>query len=264
MLGQLLFGDELLDKAVDMAAAVELIHCASLFHDDVIDGAQYRKGNRAANAIWGNRSAVIMGDDFFVLAYTLIAGMRDHYLLDLLVKTCRTLAKGVILEIKHTGDISISEDIFMDTITRKTATFFADAARIGGYLAGAGSHEQDLLSRMGLNFGLAFQLSDDLLDLYADPGATGKPKGTDLSSGIFTIAVIHALETDQEFARNYSEMITCNELTKSHIEMWPMPSGATGRFSTREIWCRSMPDGRLWNAWTASGSESSTTHSGDL
>ena len=71
---------------------------------------------------------------------------------------------------------------------------------------------------MGLNFGLAFQLSDDLLDLYADPGATGKPKGTDLSSGIFTIAVIHALETDQEFARNYSEMITCNELTKSHIE----------------------------------------------
>lgn len=123
MLGQLLFGDELLDKAVDMAAAVELIHCASLFHDDVIDGAQYRKGNRAANAIWGNRSAVIMGDHFFVLAYTLIAGMRDHYLLDLLVKTCRTLAEGVILEIKHTGDISISEDIFMDTITRKTATF---------------------------------------------------------------------------------------------------------------------------------------------
>ena len=218
LLGQLMFSDKVTDSAVDCAAAAELIHCASLFHDDVIDEAGTRKGRRAANAVWGNKSAVIMGDHFFVLAYSLLAASRDLRLIDIFVETCRALAEGVTLEIKHTNDLEITEETHLDIITRKTATFFANAALTGGYLAGASDREQDKLHEMGMNFGLAFQLSDDLLDLCADPAATGKPRGMDLSSGMYTTSIIHGLKIDSKFSRALSASISKGKLRENQVE----------------------------------------------
>jgi geranylgeranyl pyrophosphate synthase len=165
----------------------------------VIDGARTRKGRQAANTIWGNKSAVIMGDHFFVLAFTRLTELNDLKLIKLFVDTCRYLAEGVMLEIKHQRDLKVTEEIHTDIITRKTATFFETACVAGGYLGGADEDEQEILATLGMNFGLAFQMSDDLLDLFADPDATGKPRGTDLNAGIYTVPVIHALKDNSNF-----------------------------------------------------------------
>jgi geranylgeranyl pyrophosphate synthase len=218
MLGQLMFREEVMESAVDCASAAELIHCASLFHDDVIDEAGTRKGRRAANAVWGNKSAVIMGDHFFVLAYTLLSATRDIRLIDIFVETCRALAEGITLEIKYTNEMEITEEVHLDIIKRKTATFFANTALTGGYLAGASDKDQKMLYSMGENFGLAFQLSDDLLDIYADPAATGKPRGMDLSGGMYTTAVIHGLKTDLKFSKEFVSMVSKGTLGEKHID----------------------------------------------
>jgi geranylgeranyl pyrophosphate synthase len=218
MLGQLLFNENILEQTMNCAAASELIHCASLFHDDVIDGAAVRKGRRAANAVWGNKSAVIMGDHFFVLAYNLIAAQGDLKLIDIFIQTCKALADGVMLEIRHTGDTRITEETHLRIITRKTATFFADTAFIGGYVAGASPEQQAVLRDMGMNFGLAFQISDDLLDLYADPEATGKPRGTDISAGFYTTAIIHGLNHDPRFQRTFGPALTDDNLGPDVID----------------------------------------------
>lgn len=218
LLGQHFFRDETLDAAVNTAAAAEFIHCASLFHDDVIDDAETRKGKRAANAVWGNRSAVIMGDHFLVLAYTLLTQHRDFRLIEEFVELCRSLAEGVMLEIRNTGNLDVSEDDYFRTITLKTAIFFSTVARVGGYLGGASEEEEKEFSDFGLNFGLAFQLSDDLLDLFADPDATGKPRGSDLGSGIYTASIIHALRHDKDFAARFRPVLKKGNPTSDEID----------------------------------------------
>lgn len=218
LLSQRLFSDELMDKTVECGAVCELIHCATLFHDDVIDGARLRKGRQAANTIWGNKSAVIMGDDFFVLAFTLLAQMGDVRLVRIFVDTCKALAEGVMLEIKHTQNINVTEEIHIDIITRKTAKFFKTAMIVGGYLGDADRRIETHLAGFGLNFGLAFQMSDDLLDLFADPDATGKPRGTDITAGIYTIPIIHALNNDREFEKKFTDDVRSERLDKDLID----------------------------------------------
>jgi len=219
LLGMLFFKDEISEEAIDCAVAAELIHCATLFHDDVIDGAERRKGRMSANAIWGNKTAVIMGDYFFVVAYNLLSAQRDLRLLDIFVDTCRFLARGVMLEIKHTRDPNIDEATHTEIIKCKTAVFFSKMAMVGGYLGGADESMQMLLEEMGLNFGMAFQLSDDLMDLYASPSATGKPRGSDLRSGIYTTAVIRSMKDDPSFVERF----------------YPLFGGDGGEFTSEKI-----------------------------
>ena len=262
MLAQQMFWDEALEAAVECAAVSELIHCASLFHDDVIDGAKTRKGRRAASAVWGNKSAVIVGDYFFVLAYSLLAKQQDLKLIEIYIDTCRTLAEGVMLELGHMGDVDISEEAHLEIITRKTATFFQTTALVGGYSGGADDDQQEHLREFGLNFGLAFQLSDDLLDLYADPAATGKPRGTDIRSGIYTTAVIRALASNPDFHRTYHEILKGDGLTSEVIDEIVEALRTNGAFQyTRELiqsygnqalrHLDALPDGRAGAAFRA-------------
>jgi heptaprenyl diphosphate synthase len=123
-----------------------------------------------------------------------------------------------MLEIRHTGDNRITEDIHRRIITKKTATFFADTALIGGYMAGASREDQAVLREMGMNFGLAFQISDDLLDLYADPETTGKPRGTDISAGFYTTAVIHGLNCDPQFQKDFGSALLDDTLSTEIID----------------------------------------------
>lgn len=217
LLSQKLFIDDLLPGTIDCAAAAELIHCASLFHDDVIDSSGTRKGKKSANMVWGNKSAVIMGDHFFVLAYTLIARHNDLDIINLFVNLCRYLSEGLMLEIKFTGDLNVSEQTHLEIIKLKTASFFKYVMRIGGHMAGADRSYRDALEGFGMNFGLAFQLSDDLIDLFADPRATGKPRGSDIKCGIYTIPVIHAMTSNREFTEKYLPVLERGEI--SHIEV---------------------------------------------
>ncbi|MCX6646453.1 MAG: polyprenyl synthetase family protein [bacterium] len=218
LLSQKLFVDELLPGTIDCAAAAELIHSASLFHDDVIDGSGTRKGKKSANSVWGNKSAVIMGDHFFVLAYTLISRQKDIRIIDFFVDLCRNLSEGLMQEITYTGDLQVSERTHLEIIKLKTASFFQFAMRIGGYLAGAESTYREKLEGFGLNFGLAFQLSDDLLDLFADPGATGKPRGSDIRGRIYTIPVIHALASNTKFTEKYLPVLEQGDISTGAID----------------------------------------------
>jgi len=203
LLAQHMFTEDTLDRTIKSAAVAELIHCASLFHDDVIDQASTRKGKTSANSVWGNRSAVIVGDHFVVLAYKMISELRDFRILELYNEMCRALAHGILLEISYTGDLDLSEEQHFDIIGGKTAVFFETAAVTGGYIGGATDEQEKELAGFGINFGLAFQLSDDLLDLFSDPDATGKPRGMDLRSGIYTMPVIQAIKTDPGFVSKY-------------------------------------------------------------
>jgi geranylgeranyl pyrophosphate synthase len=218
MLSQHMISGETSQIAIDCAASSELVHCASLFHDDVIDNAKTRKGLKAANSIWGNRSAVIVGDQFFVLAYKLLTRHRDFRIIELFVDMCRLLAEGVMLEIRHTGDLELSEEQYLEIISKKTAMFFSYASLIGGYIGGADPELEAELAEFGLNFGLAFQVSDDLLDIFADPDATGKPRGSDIRSGIYTCPVIYALKESREFSERYQSILESGNLTASQID----------------------------------------------
>ncbi len=218
LLSQHMFIDETLPVTVDCAAAAELIHCASLFHDDVIDQATIRKGKQAANSIWGNKSAVIAGDQFFVLAFKLLTKDRDFRIIELFVDMCRSLAEGVMEEIRHTRDLDLTEERHLEIITGKTANFYRMAATIGGHLGGAKPEQEKDLAGFGLNFGLAFQLSDDLLDLFSDPDATGKHKGSDIRSDIYTCSIIYALGENAEFVERFVPILRRGDITSEEVD----------------------------------------------
>ncbi len=217
LLSQNLFRDEVLPSAIKCAAVAELIHCATLFHDDVIDEAGFRKGKQSANSLWGNKNAVIVGDHFFVLAYELLSKLRDFRMLEMYIDMCRSIARGVVMEIAQTGQIDTTEETHLDIIRQKTAIFFETSAVVGGYLGGAEPEQERHLAGFGLNFGFAFQLSDDLLDLFCDPDATGKPRGSDLKSGIYTTSVIHALREDERFADEFRPVLEKGEITQDGV-----------------------------------------------
>ncbi|MFH1675781.1 MAG: polyprenyl synthetase family protein, partial [bacterium] len=213
-----LFGASDARTVMNTAACCELLHTVSLIHDDVIDDAKTRKGRRAANTVWGNRSAVIMGDHFFVLAYTLLIKQRDFRVLDLYVDTCRALAEGIMMEIGNVRNIDVSIESHLDIISHKTAGFFKTAALVGGHIAGANVEQEKHLEQFGLNFGLAFQLSDDMLDLFAESKATGKHRGADLMGGIYTVPVIHALNESGEFKNRFLPSLIEDSLTPEKID----------------------------------------------
>jgi len=218
LLGQSLIKDEILPGTIECAAAAELVHCASLFHDDVIDEALTRKGKTSANVIWGNKSAVVIGDYFLVLAYTLLAKQHDFRIIELFVGMCRSLAEGIMKEIENTGDIDVTEEMHLETIRRKTAAFFSTAAVVGGHIARADPEQEKHLAEFGMNFGLAFQLSDDLLDFFSDPKDTGKPRGSDIRSGIYTIPLIRALAENNDFASRFKPLILSGDLTDTQVQ----------------------------------------------
>jgi len=218
LLAQHLFTDSSLHGTKECAAAAELIHCATLFHDDVIDKSDTRRGKSSANALWGNKQAVIAGDHFFVLAYQMLLELRDFYIFKLYVDMCRSLAEGILSEIKHTDDLDVTVEIHVDIITRKTAVFFISTALAGGYIGKAPDEFTSDLAGFGLNFGLAFQLMDDLLDLFSPPEATGKPRGSDLKSGIYTVPVIYGLQHNPDFRNRFIPILKSGEITQDDVD----------------------------------------------
>jgi geranylgeranyl pyrophosphate synthase len=258
ILSQHLFNDDIQPGTVECAAASELIHCASLFHDDVIDEADTRRGRKSANVLWGNKQAVIAGDHFFVLAYDLLIRLRDLQLLNLYVDMCRSIAEGIMAEIRHTNDFGVSEKTHLEIITRKTAVFFQTTALAGGYIGGATTEQSEYLAGFGLNFGLAFQLMDDLLDLLSDPSDTGKPRGSDLKSGIFTIPVIHALSNNPDFSSKYKPLLKPGMISQADVDEIARALKSNGAIDyTKSMVCRhsdiafdyldSLPQGRANN-----------------
>jgi octaprenyl-diphosphate synthase len=186
-------------SAIRLGAVVEVIHTATLVHDDIIDEARTRRGRPAANTQWGNAKCVLAGDWLYMQAFKIAVQERNFKILDVLIELTQQMVEGELLQMEKLGKC-ISLDEHFDLIYRKTACLFSVSMRLGAILGKATQEQEDRLGEYGRNLGLAFQIVDDVLDLTASEEVLGKPVASDLREGKVTMAVIHALErcTPQE------------------------------------------------------------------
>ena len=192
--------------AVKLASVVEIIHTATLVHDDIIDEAQIRRGRPAANTKWGNAKCVLAGDWLYMKAFRIAVQERNFRILDVLIELTQQMVEGELLQMEKLCKL-ISLQEHLDLIYRKTACLFSVCMRIGGVLGGATAEQEQQLGQYGHDLGMAFQIVDDVLDLTASESVLGKPVASDLREGKVTMAVIHALEHCTPLERKQIEMI---------------------------------------------------------
>jgi heptaprenyl diphosphate synthase len=187
------FGDRSDPRLVHGAVAIELTHVATLYHDDVMDEAEFRHGVASVNSKWDNSVAILSGDFLFAKASELSADLGAE-VTRLLARTIATVCDGQIRDVTTAGSLSQTEAGYMETIRRKTAALIATSCRLGGMLSDAPADHVDLLERFGEVIGLGFQLSDDIMDVIAAEEVLGKPPGQDLRQGVYTLPVLYALQ----------------------------------------------------------------------
>jgi octaprenyl-diphosphate synthase len=180
-------------SAISLGAVVEIIHTATLVHDDIIDEARTRRGRPAANTQWGNAKCVLAGDWLYMQAFKIAVQERNFRILDVLIELTQQMVEGELLQMEKLGRC-IALDEHFDLIFRKTACLFSVSMRLGAILGKATAEQEEQLAEYGRNLGLAFQIVDDVLDLTASEEVLGKPVASDLREGKVTMAVIHALE----------------------------------------------------------------------
>jgi len=194
------------DGAVKLASVVEIIHTATLVHDDIIDEAQVRRGRPAANTQWGNSMCVLAGDWLYMQAFKIAVQERNFRIVDVLIEVTQQMVEGELLQMEKLGKpISLPEHL--DLIYRKTACLFSVCMRVGGILGGATVAQEKRLGEYGRDLGMAFQVVDDVLDLTASERVLGKPVASDLREGKATMSVIHALERCTAAERRQIETI---------------------------------------------------------
>jgi octaprenyl-diphosphate synthase len=178
----------------ELAAVVEFIHTATLLHDDVVDESDLRRGNRTANALFGNAASVLVGDFLYSRAFQMMVSVGSMRIQQVLADATNTIAEGEVLQLLncHNADIDIPQ--YLRVIRYKTAKLFEAAARLGAILSGAPAEVEEGLARYGMHLGTAFQLVDDVLDYSGDEDATGKHLGDDLAEGKPTLPLIHAMQ----------------------------------------------------------------------
>jgi octaprenyl-diphosphate synthase len=180
-------------SAVRLGSVVEMIHTATLVHDDIIDEAKTRRGRPAANTQWGNSRSVLAGDWLYMQAFKVSLQQRDLRVLDLLIDLTQKMVEGELLQMEKLGRC-VSVDEYLDLIFRKTAGLFSVCMRLGAIIGKATPEQEERLGDYGFNLGMAFQIVDDVLDLTASEDVLGKPVASDLREGKTTLAVIAALE----------------------------------------------------------------------
>ncbi len=189
-------GDGGSDNSVRLATVMEMLHTATLVHDDIIDNADLRRSRASVNAKFGNQAAVLMGDWLYMSAFETSLKERSLEILDILTRLTRKMTEGELIQLTMIGNTAITRDEYFDILRRKTAYLFSGCAEIGAILGGAGHDGQIALRDYGMNLGIAFQLADDLLDFTADERALGKAAGADLLEGKITLPLILLQETD--------------------------------------------------------------------
>ncbi len=206
--------------AVRLGAVVEIIHTATLVHDDIIDEAKTRRGRAAANTQWGNSKCVLAGDWLYMQAFKIAVEERNFRILDTLIELTQKMVEGELLQMEKLGRFITLQEHF-DLIYRKTACLFSVCMRLGAILGGATAEQEAALGRYGHDLGMAFQIVDDVLDLTASEEILGKPVASDLREGKVTMSVIHTLERCTASERTKIETIlrerSFNGVTHAHI-----------------------------------------------
>jgi octaprenyl-diphosphate synthase len=203
------------DRHVALAAAVEFIHTATLLHDDVVDASDLRRGRDTANALWGNKPAVLVGDFLFSRSFELMVADGSLRVLEILSRASAVIAEGEVMQLMTTGNTATTEADYLAVIQSKTAELFAAASRIGAVLAKRPADEEQALDRFGRNLGTAFQLIDDMLDFSAREAELGKSVGDDFRDGKVTLPVLLA------FARGDDEERAFWRRTLEELEQQP-------------------------------------------
>jgi octaprenyl-diphosphate synthase len=207
LLSSCLVGGEAGPPAIRMGAVMEMLHTATLVHDDIIDEARVRRGRASANAKWGNDVTVLIGDWLYMTAFDMSLRERNFDVLDTLTTMTRLMVEGEIMQLSLIGNSRITEAEHLEIVRRKTACMFGGCAEVGGIVAGATREERHALARYGLSVGIAFQLIDDVLDFVSTEAKLGKPVANDLREGKLTLPLIYLMEEGDHEHRRMIETV---------------------------------------------------------
>lgn len=192
---------------VTLSVVFEYLHVATLLHDDIVDGAEVRRGYSVAHGIWGNPATVLVGDYLLARAINIAAQTGQTSIIDVISRATGHMSEGEIYQLLHRGNVNLTEEQYMDVIGRKTACLIQAACHTGALLAGASEQRVQALAAYGNHLGYAFQLVDDLLDYTADPAVLGKSTGTDLKEGKMTLPLIYAMKQAENEDRKHMESL---------------------------------------------------------
>lgn len=208
-----LFSEEY-DKHLPVAVAIELVHTATLVHDDVVDHASQRRGQPTVNAVWGNHTSVLAGDYLFAKAFRLLTEYGNIEVIREMATLVEVITEGEIQQQSERYLINTGLEAYLSRIAKKTARFFAACSRCGGLVSGNKNSTIQTLESFGFHLGMAFQMIDDFLDFSADTLSTGKPAGSDLAQGIVTLPVLHLLQVSPHGPR-FAEEISARRINET-------------------------------------------------
>jgi octaprenyl-diphosphate synthase len=205
-------------QQIGLASVVEFIHTATLLHDDVVDGADLRRGNASANSVWGNEASVLVGDFLFAKSFSIMVRDGNLKILQVLSDATTRMAEGEVLQLVNTCEIDLDEARYIEVVSCKTAVLMSAACQCGGILAQVDAAQEDALRDIGMELGIAFQFMDDALDYIADQAEFGKARGQDLAEGKMTLPLIHTLRKCTSVERDrIAQIIAQDELEETEI-----------------------------------------------
>jgi octaprenyl-diphosphate synthase len=205
------------DDRLTLAGIIESIHTASLLHDDVVDGADKRRGKVPAHFIWGNQVVILVGDFLYANALRLAVLQKKQRVMETLSDATTRMTEGEILQLAKTGDPEISEEDYLNIISAKTGALISAACKIGAILGALPEEKENALARFGMKTGIAFQMADDILDYMADEAELGKHLGKDLKEGKITLPLIYLLKTAQDKEREEVKGIMSHGIKKNNL-----------------------------------------------
>jgi len=229
-------GDGSRYNSIRMATVMEFLHTATLVHDDIIDSADTRRNRPTVNALYGNETAVLMGDWLYMSAFETSLAERSLPILDILTRVTRKMTEGELLQLTTLGKTDISEQHYLDIIQRKTAFLFSACCEVGSILGGASETDQGALADYGMNLGIAFQLTDDLLDFTSTDDALGKGTGVDLLGGKVTLPLIYLMSAEPQSRESVQKVMSqgnYESVSRSELHQLVERSGAIERARLR-------------------------------